>query len=138
MSIILAIDYGKVKSGIAVSDESQVFAFSLATITTCNLIDYIENYNIDNNITQFVVGQPKRMNDEYSEVEKLIKEFIKKLALKFPNISIDRYDERFSSKIAFQTMIDAGLTKKNRRDKYIIDKISATIILQGYLKSKEE
>jgi len=114
MSIILAIDYGKVKSGIAVSDESQVFAFSLATITTCNLIDYIENYNIDNNITQFVVGQPKRMNDEYSEVEKLIKEFIKKLALKFPNISIDRYDERFSSKIAFQTMIDAGLTKKNR------------------------
>ena len=138
MSIILAIDYGKVKSGIAVSDESQVFAFSLATITTCNLIDYIENYNIDNNITQFVVGQPKRMNDEYSEVEKLIKEFIKKLALKFPNIPIDRYDERFSSKIAFQTMIDAGLTKKNRRDKYIIDKISATIILQGYLKSKEE
>ena len=138
MSIILSIDYGKVKSGIAVSDESQVFAFSLATITTCNLIDYIENYNIDNNITQFVVGQPKRMNDEYSEVEKLIKEFIKKLALKFPNISIDRYDERFSSKIAFQTMIDAGLTKKNRRDKYIIDKISATIILQGYLKSKEE
>ena len=138
MSIILSIDYGKVKSGIAVSDESQVFAFSLATITTCNLIDYIVNYNIDNNITQFVVGQPKRMNDEYSEVEKLIKEFIKKLALKFPNISIDRYDERFSSKIAFQTMIDAGLTKKNRRDKYIIDKISATIILQGYLKSKEE
>ena len=138
MSIILSIDYGKVKSGIAVSDESQVFAFSLATITTCNLIDYIENYNIDNNITQFVVGQPKRMNDEYSEVEKLIKEFIKKLALKFPNISIDRYDERFSSKIAFQTMIDAGLTKKNRRDKNIIDKISATIILQGYLKSKEE
>ena len=67
-----------------------------------------------------------------------IKEFIKKLALKFPNIPIDRYDERFSSKIAFQTMIDAGLTKKNRRDKYIIDKISATIILQGYLKSKEE
>lgn len=138
MSIILSIDYGKVKSGIAVSDESQVFAFSLATITTCNLIDYIVNYNIDNNITQFVVGQPKRMNDEYSEVEKLIKEFIKKLALKFPNIPIDRYDERFSSKIAFQTMIDAGLTKKNRRDKYIIDKISATIILQGYLKSKEE
>jgi putative Holliday junction resolvase len=138
MSIILSIDYGKVKSGIAVSDESQVFAFGLATIATCNLIDYIVNYNIDNNITQFVVGQPKRMNDEYSEVEKLIKEFIKKLALKFPNIPIDRYDERFSSKIAFQTMIDAGLTKKNRRDKYIIDKISATIILQGYLKSKEE
>ena len=138
MSIILSIDYGKVKSGIAVSDESQIFAFGLATIATCNLIDYIVNYNIDNNITQFVVGQPKRMNDEYSEVEKLIKEFIKKLALKFPNTPIDRYDERFSSKIAFQTMIDAGLTKKNRRDKYIIDKISATIILQGYLKSKEE
>ena len=138
MSIILAIDYGELKSGIAVSDESQVFAFGLATITTNNLIDYIENYNIKNNITQFVVGQPKRMNDEYSEVEKLIREFIKKLSLRFPDIPIDRYDERFSSKMAFQTMIDAGLTKKNRRDKNIIDKISATIILQGYLKSKEK
>ena len=78
MSIILAIDYGELKSGIAVSDESQVFAFGLATITTNNLIDYIENYNIKNNITQFVVGQPKRMNHEYSEVETLIREFIKK------------------------------------------------------------
>ena len=78
------------------------------------------------------------MNDEYSEVEKLIREFIKKLSLRFPDIPIDRYDERFSSKMAFQTMIDAGLTKKNRRDKSVIDKISATIILQGYLKSKEE
>ncbi|SVA14383.1 uncharacterized protein METZ01_LOCUS67237 [marine metagenome] len=78
------------------------------------------------------------MNDEYSEVEKLIREFIKKLSLRFPDTPIDRYDERFSSKIAFQTMIDAGLTKKNRRNKNIVDKISATIILQGYLKSKEE
>jgi putative Holliday junction resolvase len=137
MSIILAIDYGEVKSGISVSDESQVFAFGLATIATSNLIDYIEDYNIKNNITQFVVGQPKRMSHEYSEVEKLIKEFIKKLSSRFPDIPIDRYDERFSSKIAFQTMIDAGLTKKNRRNKNIVDKISATIILQGYLKSKE-
>ena len=107
MSIILAIDYGELKSGIAVSDESQVFAFGLATITTNNLIDYIENYNIKNNITQFVVGQPKRMNHEYSEVETLIREFIKKLSLRFPDTPIDRYDERFSSKMAFQTMIDA-------------------------------
>ena len=138
MSIILAIDYGKVKSGIAVSDESQVFAFGLTTIVTSNLIDYIENYIVDNNVTQFVIGQPKRMNDQYSEVENLIKKFIKKLSIEFPDILIDRYDERFTSKIAFQTMIDVGLTKKNRRNKHIIDKISATIILQGYLKSREE
>ena len=138
MSIILAIDYGKVKSGIAVSDESQVFAFGLTTIVTSNLIDYIENYIVDNNVTQFVIGQPKRMNDQYSEVENLIKKFIKKLSIAFPDIPIDRYDERFTSKIAFQTMIDVGLSKKNRRNKHIIDKISATIILQGYLKSREE
>ncbi len=138
MSIILAIDYGKVKSGIAVSDESQVFAFGLTTIVTRNLIDYIENYIVDNNVTQFVIGQPKRMNDQYSEVENLIKKFIKKLSIEFPDILIDRYDERFTSKIAFQTMIDVGLSKKNRRNKHIIDKISATIILQGYLKSREE
>jgi len=138
MSIILAIDYGKVKSGIAVSDESQVFAFGLTTIVTRNLIDYIENYIVDNNVTQFVIGQPKRMNDQYSEVENLIKKFINKLSIAFPDIPIDRFDERFSSKIAFQTMIDVGLSKKNRRNKHIIDKISATIILQGYLKSREE
>ncbi len=138
MSIILAIDYGKVKSGIAVSDESQVFAFGLTTIVTINLIDYIESYIVDNNVTQFVIGQPKRMNDQYSEVENLIKKFINKLSIAFPDIPIDRYDERFSSKIAFQTMIDVGLSKKNRRNKHIIDKISATIILQGYLKSREE
>ncbi len=112
MSIILAIDYGKVKSGIAVSDESQVFAFGLTTIVTSNLIDYIENYIVDNNVTQFVIGQPKRMNDQYSEVENLIKKFIKKLSIEFPDILIDRYDERFTSKIAFQTMIDVGLSKK--------------------------
>ena len=78
------------------------------------------------------------MNDQYSEVENLIKKFIKKLSIEFPDILIDRYDERFTSKIAFQTMIDVGLSKKNRRNKHIIDKISATIILQGYLKSREE
>ena len=138
MSIILAIDYGKVKSGIAVSDDSQVFAFGLTTIKTNSVINYIDKYNSDNNISEFVIGQPKRMNDEFSDIEELIKKFINKLTLKFPNIPIKRFDERFTSKIALQTMIDAGLNKKNRSDKYIIDKISATIILQGYLKSIEK
>jgi len=138
MSIILAIDYGKVKSGIAVSDDSQVFAFGLTTIKTNSVIDYIDKYNSDNDISEFVIGQPKRMNDEFSDIEELIKKFINKLTLKFPNIPIKRFDERFTSKIALQTMIDAGLNKKTRGDKYIIDKISATIILQGYLKSIEK
>ena len=137
MPIILAIDYGEVKSGIAVSDDSQVFAFGLTTIKTNNIINYIDKYNFDNNISEFVIGQPKRMNDEFSDIEKLIKKFVNKLTLKFPNIPIKRFDERFTSKIALQTMIDAGLNKKNRSDKYTIDKISATIILQGYLKSRE-
>ena len=138
MSIILAIDYGEVKSGIAVSDDSQVFAFGLTTIKTNSVMDYIDKYNSNNNISEFVIGQPKRMNDEFSDIEELIKKFINKLTLKFPNIPVKRFDERFTSKIALQTMIDAGLNKKNRSDKYIIDKISATIILQGYLKSIEK
>ena len=138
MSIILAIDYGEVKSGIAVSDDSKVFAFGLTTIKTNSVINYIDKYNSDNNISEFVIGQPKRMNDEFSDIEELIKKFINKLTLKFPNIPVKRFDERFTSKIALQTMIDAGLNKKNRSDKYIIDKISATIILQGYLKSIEK
>ena len=79
----------------------------------------------------------KKMNDQFSDIEELIKIFISKLSLKFSGIPIYRYDERFSSKLAFKAMIDAGINKKNRRDKYIVDKISATIILQGYLKSKE-
>ena len=137
MSIILAIDYGEVKSGIAVSDESKVFAFGLATIETKNLIDYLEKYSTENEISEFVIGQPKKMNDQFSDIEELIKIFISKLSLKFSGIPIYRYDERFSSKLAFKAMIDAGINKKNRRDKYIVDKISATIILQGYLKSKE-
>ena len=137
MSIILAIDYGEVKSGIAVSDKSQVFAFGLTTIQTKDLIDYLEQYSTENEISEFVIGQPKKMNDQFSDIEELIKIFISKLSLKFSGIPIYRYDERFSSKLAFKTMIDAGINKKNRRDKYIIDKISATIILQGYLKSKE-
>tara|TARA_B100000029_G_C17118480_1_gene794193 strand:- start:80 stop:496 length:417 start_codon:yes stop_codon:yes gene_type:complete len=137
MSIIIAIDYGEVKSGIAVTDESKVFAFGLATIETKNLIDYLEKYIADKEISEFVIGQPKKMNDEFSDIEESIKNFISKLSLKFSKIPIFRYDERFSSKIAFKTMIDAGISKKNRRNKYIVDKISATIILQGYLKSKE-
>tara|TARA_B100000427_G_scaffold110811_1_gene91883 strand:- start:148 stop:564 length:417 start_codon:yes stop_codon:yes gene_type:complete len=138
MSIVLAIDYGELKSGIAVSDDSKVFAFGLTTIKTDRVINYIDKYNSDNDISEFVIGQPKRMNDEFSDIEELIKKFINKLTLKFPNIPIKRFDERFTSKIALQTMIDAGLNKKNRSDKYIIDKISATIILQGYLKSIEK
>ena len=138
MSIVLAIDYGELKSGIAVSDDSKVFAFGLTTIKTSRVINYIDKYNSDNNISEFVIGQPKRMNDKFSDIEELIKKFINKLTLKFPNIPIKRFDERFTSKIALQTMIDAGLNKKNRSNKYIIDKISATIILQGYLKSIEK
>ena len=138
MSIVLAIDYGELKSGIAVSDDSKVFAFGLTTIKTDRVINYIDKYNSDNDISEFVIGQPKRMNDEFSDIEELIKKFINKLTLKFPNIPIKRFDERFTSKIALQTMIDAGLNKKNRSNKYIIDKISATIILQGYLKSIEK
>ena len=138
MARILAIDYGTKRTGIAVTDEFQIIASGLTTVNTKELLAFLKDYTTKEKVELFVIGEPKQMNNEVSESEADILPFIEKLKKAIPDIPIVRVDERFTSKMAFQTMIDAGLTKKNRRDKYIIDKISATIILQGYLKSKEE
>ena len=140
LNYITKLQYSKVKKrlnrnvewGTAPQDEEESMKQQMG-----RLIDYLEQYSTVNEISEFVIGQPKKMNDQFSDIEELIKIFISKLSLKFSGIPIYRYDERFSSKLAFKAMIDAGINKKNRRDKYIVDKISATIILQGYLKSKE-
>lgn len=136
MSQILALDFGKKRTGIAVTDDLQIIASGLDTIETKTLIPFLKNYLSKNSVELFVIGKPKQMNYEDSESEVLIVEFIKKLEKSFPKIPIHREDERFTSKMAFQSMIDGGLNKKQRRDKALVDKISATIILQSYLYNK--
>jgi putative Holliday junction resolvase len=130
---ILAFDFGKKRTGLAVTDDLQIIASGLDTVPTVELLVYLKKYLSKETITLFVVGKPKQMNNTDSESEVLIAKFLKNLSKHFPNIPIHREDERFTSKMAFQTMIDGGLNKKQRKNKALVDKISATIILQSYL-----
>ena len=136
MGRILAIDFGEKRTGIAVTDELQIIASGLTTVETPELLTFLSEYTSKENVELFIVGKPKQMNNEDSESETYILPFLEKLSKKFPNIPIYREDERFTSKIAFQTMIDSGLKKKQRRNKALVDEISATIILQSYLYHK--
>ena len=136
MARILAIDFGKKRTGIAVTDELQIIASGLTTVNTEELIPFLKNYIKKENVELFVVGKPKQLDNTDSESEILILPFLKKLTKEIPAIPINRIDERFTSKMAFQTMIDGGLKKKQRRNKALVDEISATIILQSYLYSK--
>ena len=136
MGRILAIDYGLKRTGIAVTDELQIIASGLTTVLTNDLISFLKDYIKKEKVELFLIGEPKQMNNSPSESEALIIPFIKKLDNVFPNIPIKRVDERFTSKIAFQTMIDSGLKKNQRKNKALIDEISATLILQSYLYSK--
>ena len=136
MGRILAIDFGKKRTGIAVTDELQIIASGLTTVATDNLIGFLKEYISKENVELFIIGKPKQLNNEDSESEALILPFLEKLTKEIPSIPFQRVDERFTSKMAFQTMIDSGLTKKQRQNKSLIDEISATIILQSYLYSK--
>ena len=136
MARILAIDYGVKRTGIAVTDELQIIASGLITVKTDELIKFLIDYTNKEQVELFIVGLPKQMNNSDSESEKHILSFLKQLKKSLPKIPIKRIDERFTSKIAFQTMIDSGLKKKQRRNKGLVDEISATIILQSYLYSK--
>lgn len=136
MGKILAIDFGKKRTGIAATDELQIIASGLTTVNTDDLIPFLKEYISKNQVELFVVGKPKQMNNTDSESEALILPFLKKLKNQIPQIPLLRIDERFTSKIALQTMIDGGLNKKQRRNKALVDEISATIILQSYLYNK--
>ncbi|WP_299620589.1 Holliday junction resolvase RuvX [uncultured Tenacibaculum sp.] len=136
MARILAIDYGLKRTGIAVTDELQIIASGLTTVPTETLIDFLKDYTSKENVSQFVIGKPKQMDNTDSESEELIIPFLEKLQKEIPSIPVERVDERFTSKMAFQTMIDSGLKKKQRRNKALVDEISATIILQSYLYNK--
>ena len=133
MARILAIDYGKKRTGIAVTDELQIIASGLTTVLTKELFPFLKEYTNNEKVELFLVGEPKQMNNSASESEALIVPFIDELIKMFPSIPIKRIDERFTSKMAFQTMIDSGLKKKQRQNKALVDEISATIILQSYL-----
>ncbi|MHA3788743.1 Holliday junction resolvase RuvX [Flavobacterium hauense] len=134
---ILAIDYGLKRTGIAVTDEMQFIASGLTTVESPRAIDFLKDYFTKEKVERVLIGEPKQMNGLPSQSAPLIEEFITKFTLQFPDMQLERVDERFTSKMAFQTMIDSGLKKKQRQDKGLIDEISATIMLQDYLSRKK-
>lgn len=133
MARILSIDFGKKRTGIAVTDEFQIIASGLTTVETKTLMLFLKDYFKNEKVEKVVIGEPKRLNNEPSEVVPILNEFIKKFKIEFPEMPVERMDERFTSKMAFQTMIDSGLKKKQRQNKALVDEIAATIILQDYL-----
>lgn len=136
MSRILAIDFGEKRTGIAVTDPLQIIASGLTTVNTKEVLTFLKDYTSKEAVSLFLVGKPKQLNNTDSQSEVLIVPFLEKLEKLFPQIPVIRIDERFTSKMAFQTMIDSGMKKKQRRNKAMVDEISATIILQSYLYSK--
>lgn len=136
MSKIIAIDYGLKRIGVAISDESRVLAFGLDTVSVSEIIPFLTQIVNKEYIDVFVIGKPLQKDNTQSEIENEILRFIKKLKLIFPQIVIERYDERFTSLIAKKTIIESGINKKKRADKKLVDKISATLILQSFLEKK--
>lgn len=129
----MALDYGSKRTGIAVTDDLQLIASGLTTISTPELMNFLKKYMTEENVELLLLGEPIQKDGTPSEIETQIQKFIIKLKKEFPDLPIERVDERYTSKMAFQTMIDSGLKKKQRRNKALLDEISATIILQEYL-----
>ena len=132
----MALDCGTKRTGVAVTDELQIIASGLTTVKTKDLLSFLNNYMKTGQVECLVIGKPKQMDNSESESEPFIQALIKRISKEFPNLEIDRVDERFTSKLAVQTMIDSGLKKKKRQDKTLVDEISATLILQNYLECK--
>ncbi len=133
MARILALDYGTKRTGIAVTDEFQLIASGLTTVSTAELFSFLKDYFVSEKVELVLIGEPKQKDGSPSESEVAIQVFLKQFNKEFPEIKLERVDERFTSKMAFQTMIDSGLKKKQRKNKALVDEISATIILQSYL-----
>lgn len=133
----MAIDYGKKRVGLAVTDPLQLTANGLDTVLSHEIFEYIEKYTAREPVEKFVVGLARQMNGSDSESMQYIRAFVSGLQKKFPNIELVYMDERFSSVLAHRTMLEAGLNKKNRQNKELVDKISATIILQSYMESRK-
>jgi len=136
MGRILAIDYGQKRVGLAVTDPLQIIATALDTVSAHDALNYIRNYVEREQVEKFVVGLPRQMNGADSQSMQYITPFVKKMRELFPDIELIYVDERFTSVLAHKTMLDGGLKKKDRQNKALVDRISATIILQSYLESK--
>lgn len=136
MARLLAIDYGRKRTGIAVSDTLQIIANGLTTVPSHTTIAFLKDYVAKEPVERIIIGMPRQMNYEESESMQYIKPFVKKLEKELPTIPVEYFDERFTSKMAFQTMIDGGVKKKKRQNKALVDEISATIILQGFMESQ--
>ena len=133
MARIMAIDYGSKRVGIAITDPLQIIASGLTTVHSKDLISFLENYLKKESVECIVVGEPKTLQNEASDSARYIEPFVTHLTRKFPTIKIARYDERFTSSLAHQTMLLGGLKKKDRANKETVDMVSATILLQDYL-----
>ena len=135
MARILCIDYGLKRTGIAVTDPLQIIATGLTTVDSKELISFLKKYFLQEKIELMVIGEPKNLDDSDTHATPLVKEIIKKMEKEFPLIPIKKVDERFTSKMAKQAMIDMGMKKKDRRNKRTVDEIAATIMLQEYMGS---
>lgn len=138
MARILSIDYGKRRTGLAVTDPLQIIAGGLCTVDTPQLMNYILDYMKKEEVECVVIGMPTQTNGQPSENQARVREFTGRLKKVLPNMSVVFWDERFTSVMAHQTMLESGLSKKRRQDKALVDEISATIILQSYMESKRQ
>ena len=136
MSQILAIDYGLKRTGLAYAEEPLYIALSLETVNSSEIFNYLNNYFQSNDVVKIIIGEPKSLDGGLTDSSKLIYNFHKKINKKYSGIKVELYDERFTSKIAKQVLISTGVKKNKRKNKQTVDKISAVIILQDYLKSK--
>lgn len=137
MGRILAIDYGTKRVGVAATDELQIIASPLDTVHSSQIVQFLTDYMAKNAVDLIVIGEPKRLNNEATDSTKLINEFVVHITRKFPFVKIDRMDERFTSKMAKQAILLAGVNKKRRQEKELVDMISATLILQSYMEFKK-
>ncbi len=135
MGRILAIDYGRKRTGIAVSDPLRILAQPLTTIATCSLLDWLEDYFRREEVDVVVVGQPKRLNNEDSDTMTDVHSFLKQFAIRFPKKEVHLFDERYTSVLAHRAMIDGGMKRGQRQDKSVVDKIAASYILESYMQS---
>lgn len=133
---ILAIDYGKKRTGLAVSDPAQIIAGGLATVDTAQLMQYIKDYVSREGVETIVIGLPTQPNGQPSENQARVRSFTGELRKQLPEVQIEFYDERFTSVLAHRAMLDSGIGRKRRQDKALVDEISATIILQNYMEHK--
>jgi putative Holliday junction resolvase len=134
---ILSIDYGKKRTGIAVTDPLQIIANGLATVSTSELLSYLKDYLSREQVERIIIGRPMQTNGQPSENLQRVEQFVNRWKKEMPDVPVEYVDERFTSVLAHQAMIDGGLRKKARQDKALVDKISATIILEDYLRNKK-